>query len=448
MALRPCHVDRSPRGRRTNRGAGCTGEWFHRCRRCLRRFADGGRSPPGRPCRGPRTELRSHPAHRLLDGPTAAHASRTTRRVQRRRARPARLHARSGLRHLGPRLRVLHAVGARCAWRLCQPCQRVRDDREPDRCGDRAGRDRQHLVRRWQSQRWRPRHRRRWVPVRLDRRRWKRPAWQLRIGRIKRRCTGSQPAQRQDPSARPPDRRPGAWQSPQRFGHCGVCKPREHPGNPHHLVSGAVCVGAAKPVPLRLRSQQRPLLHQRRRPEHTRRDQRGCCRRELRMECSGRTVPARSESAVRRPAARHHRSDRRLPALDRHIHHCGRFRAGRRVAEPARRWVRVRGWRPGHGVVAYGRRLDRLRLSDPDRRVRPRRHDVRDRADRHLPVLHAQRIERGAQVGRRGHATGSPDAASAGDRGGWCAGGCGCGGVERDGGVGEVGGVCDGVSVW
>ncbi len=42
---------------------------------------------------------------------------------------------------------------------------------------------------------------------------------------------------------------------------------------PTDLLPGVVCVGAAQPVPVRFRSQQFPLLHQRRRPEHTRRDQ-------------------------------------------------------------------------------------------------------------------------------------------------------------------------------
>ena len=83
-----------------------------------------------------------------------------------------------------------------------------------------------------------------------------------------------------------------------------------------HAVPGAVRVGPAQPVPLRVRPQHRArsLLHQRRRPEHARGGRPRRHRAQLRLADPRGPVPARRFAAVRRRRPRFHRSDDRLPA--------------------------------------------------------------------------------------------------------------------------------------
>ena len=66
-----------------------------------------------------------------------------------------------------------------------------------------------------------------------------------------------------------------------------VCGSRGNtPATPTTACQELYCLGAAESVSLRVRPQQRPLLHQRCRPERSRRDQRGTRRCELWVECS------------------------------------------------------------------------------------------------------------------------------------------------------------------
>ena len=125
------------------------------------------------------------------------------RAMQRRRARSAGCCGRS--RFQGQRLPVpvLHSAEPRLSGRLRQSGQPVHDDRQRDRSQQRDHPCRQHLVQRRQSQRWRPRDRRRRLLVHLGGRCGSRPS---RRFQPQQRSPGPQLVEREDPARRALDR--------------------------------------------------------------------------------------------------------------------------------------------------------------------------------------------------------------------------------------------------
>ena len=153
-------------------------------------------------------------------------------------------------------------------------------------------------------------------------------------------------------------------------------------------------MGPPQPVSDRDRSQRRvrPLLHQRRRPEHLRGGQPGCGG-QLRLADAGGAVPAgqRPGRAQAPPAGLIDPIDV-VRARRGQLRHRRRVHPRRALAERLRRHLLLRRRRLGTDLDSPAERQRRLRRTVRHRRVRHHRHDVRlRRRRRDGPVLRAGR---------------------------------------------------------